>query len=66
MNSKTGIINSARHSYVVPNHRKGLYSGTGHKTAARILGKMKTGDDLLREILEAERTYARTRRFWKF
>jgi ATP-dependent Lhr-like helicase len=39
--------------------------GIGPQTASRVLAKMHTEDeDLLRDILEAERTYARTRRFW--
>lgn len=39
--------------------------GIGPQTASRILAKMHTEEeDLLRDILEAERTYARTRRFW--
>ncbi len=39
--------------------------GVGVKTAARILRKGVTGKDLLREILEAEKQFARTKRFWK-
>lgn len=39
--------------------------GVGPQTASRVLAKMHTEEeDLLRDILEAERTYARTRRFW--
>ena len=38
--------------------------GIGPDTGARILSKQKKGDDLLQEILEAEITYARTKRFW--
>lgn len=39
--------------------------GLGPQTASRVLAKMQTEEeDLLRDILEAERTYARTRRFW--
>ena len=39
--------------------------GIGPQTASRVLAKMQTEEeDLLRDILEAERTYARTRRFW--
>jgi ATP-dependent Lhr-like helicase len=39
--------------------------GVGPRTAARILGRGHTGDALLRDILEAERTYARNKRFWR-
>jgi len=41
-------------------------SGVGAKTAKRILQSTKRGDEeaLLRKILEAELTYARTRDFW--
>ncbi len=39
--------------------------GVGVKTAGRILGRQATGDELLKEILEAEKKYVRTRRFWK-
>jgi len=39
--------------------------GIGPRTAGRILAKRREGDDLYREILRAERTYARTRRFWE-
>lgn len=39
--------------------------GIGPQTASRVLARMQTEEeDLLRDILEAERTYARTRRFW--
>ncbi len=39
--------------------------GIGPQTASRVLAKMHTDEEeLLRDILEAERTYARTRRFW--
>jgi ATP-dependent Lhr-like helicase len=39
--------------------------GIGPTTAGRILSKMLRGDDLLHEILKAERNYAKTKRFWK-
>lgn len=39
--------------------------GVGVKTAARILRKGVKGKDLLKEILEAEKQFARTKRFWK-
>ena len=38
--------------------------GIGTDTAARILAKQKNGYELLKEILKAEITYSRTRRFW--
>jgi len=39
--------------------------GVGAQTAARILAKMHPDEQsLLRDILEAEKNYARTRRFW--
>lgn len=38
--------------------------GIGADTAARILAKQKDGYELLKEIMEAEITYSRTRRFW--
>jgi len=39
--------------------------GVGAQTAARVLAKMQPDEEsLLRDILEAEKTYARTRRFW--
>jgi ATP-dependent Lhr-like helicase len=38
--------------------------GIGVTTAKRILEKSLTPTSLLKNILEAERTYARTRRFW--
>ncbi|MDD5778379.1 MAG: DEAD/DEAH box helicase [Candidatus Thermoplasmatota archaeon] len=38
--------------------------GIGPDTAARVLATQKEGNDLLREILEAEVTYSRTRQFW--
>lgn len=39
--------------------------GVGPATAGRILSRMLRGDDLLHEILKAERNYAKTKRFWK-
>ncbi len=56
-------------SLVLTHGRKALIAlagrGIGWKTASRILAKSyKTEDDFYKEILRAERTYARTRRFW--
>lgn len=40
--------------------------GVGPETATRILAKYhKTEDDLLRDILAAERTWIRTKKYWK-
>ena len=39
--------------------------GVGPQTAARILLRQGTGDELLRDILKAEQTFSRTKRFWK-
>ena len=38
--------------------------GVGPRTAARILGKQLDGTGLLKEILQAEIIYSRTRQFW--
>ncbi|MBN1786590.1 MAG: DEAD/DEAH box helicase [Candidatus Methanofastidiosa archaeon] len=39
--------------------------GVGAQTAARVLAKMQPDEEsFLRDLLEAEKTYARTRRFW--
>lgn len=38
--------------------------GVGADTAARILAKQKDGYEFLKEIMQAEINYARTRRFW--
>lgn len=39
--------------------------GVGVKTASRLFSKSLSGDDLLMEILEAEKIFARTKRFWR-
>ncbi|MBU0953391.1 MAG: DEAD/DEAH box helicase [Nanoarchaeota archaeon] len=39
--------------------------GLGPKTAARVLSKLLHGDDLLHDILDAERQFVKTRQFWK-
>ncbi len=39
--------------------------GIGVATAKRVLSKQLKGDDLLHEVLDAERHYAKTRRFWR-
>lgn len=38
--------------------------GVGPKVIVRILDKVRKGNDLFKEILEAEKTYVRTKRFW--
>ena len=38
--------------------------GVGPKTAMKILREAKDEDDLMMKILNAERQYFRTRRFW--
>ncbi len=38
--------------------------GVGPSTAARVLARMTEGDELLKDILEAERTFARTKQYW--
>jgi ATP-dependent Lhr-like helicase len=57
-------------SLVLTYGRKALLAlsgrGVGWKTATRILAKSyRSEDDFYREILRAERTYAKTRRFWE-
>jgi ATP-dependent Lhr-like helicase len=39
--------------------------GIGVKTASRILSPVLSDDDLIREILKAEKKYIETKRFWK-
>lgn len=39
--------------------------GVGPRTTGRILAKGNTGDELLRDILDAERKYTQTKKFWK-
>lgn len=39
--------------------------GVGPATASRILARMTKDDDLLRDVLEAEKRFAKTRRFWQ-
>ncbi|MFH1294357.1 MAG: hypothetical protein ABIH90_00255, partial [Candidatus Aenigmatarchaeota archaeon] len=39
--------------------------GIGPTTAGRLLARMSTGDDLIGDILEAEKKFAKTRRFWQ-
>ncbi|MEM4724790.1 MAG: hypothetical protein QXP01_07240, partial [Candidatus Hadarchaeum sp.] len=38
--------------------------GIGPQTAARILSKNSSDEAFYRDILQAERIYSRTRRFW--
>jgi len=55
------VISSGRNAVIALAGR-----GVGRKAAGRVLAKpFKTEDELLSNILEAERTYARNRRFWK-
>ena len=39
--------------------------GVGVRTASRILSRLVSGDDIFRLVLEAEKQYAKTKRFWK-
>ncbi|NOX71327.1 MAG: DEAD/DEAH box helicase [Candidatus Micrarchaeota archaeon] len=39
--------------------------GIGPKAVVRVLEKVRKGSDLYKEILEAEKQYVRTKRFWK-
>lgn len=39
--------------------------GIGPTTAGRVLRRLETGDKLIKNLLDAERHYTRTRRFWK-
>ena len=41
--------------------------GVGPKTASRILARttISNDDEMLRDVLEAERTYAKNKRFWR-
>jgi ATP-dependent Lhr-like helicase len=56
-------------SLVLTNGRDAILTlagrGVGVKTASRILRKGVKEKDLLKEILEAEKQFARTKRFWK-
>ncbi|MCX6814519.1 MAG: DEAD/DEAH box helicase [Candidatus Aenigmarchaeota archaeon] len=54
------VISSGRNAVIALAGR-----GVGRKAAGRILAKMHTDDELLQDILRAEQTYARNRRFWK-
>jgi len=59
MDSASLVVGSGRDAVLVLAGR-----GIGPRTAARILSRMSQGDELLKDILEAEREYARTKRFW--
>ncbi|HLD77621.1 MAG TPA: hypothetical protein VJB16_01195, partial [archaeon] len=39
--------------------------GVGPRTAGRLLAKNSTGEELLQDVLAAERKYVQTRKFWK-
>ncbi|MFH1364605.1 MAG: hypothetical protein ABIH52_03020, partial [Candidatus Aenigmatarchaeota archaeon] len=39
--------------------------GIGPSTASRVLRRLETGDKLIKNLLDAERHYTKTRRFWK-
>jgi len=39
--------------------------GIGPSTASRVLRKLETGDELIKSLLDAERNYTKTRRFWQ-
>jgi len=56
-------------SLILTNRRDAILTlagrGVGVKTASRILRKGLKEKDLLKEILEAEKQFARTKRFWK-
>ncbi len=60
MDGASMVVSSGKDAVVVLAGR-----GIGTRTAGRILAKQLKGDELLREILEAERQYARTKRFWR-
>jgi ATP-dependent Lhr-like helicase len=67
---KKMIVRLSKNASLVANYGKDALLvlagyGIGSDTAARILAKQKKGEELLQEILEAEITYARTRRFWE-
>ena len=61
MNNSAGLVIASGKDAVMVQAGRGI----GPKTAGRILSKMHKGDELLRDILEEEKKYARTRRFWK-
>lgn len=62
----TWIQNSA--SLIVSRGKDALYAlagrGIGPRTAGRILQKGTTGDELFRDILDAERKYIQTKKYW--
>lgn len=64
--SRDELVKSA--SLVAEYGRKAMLAlagyGVGPRTAARILGKQLEGNALLKEILQAEITYSRTKQFW--
>ncbi|MFQ5647790.1 MAG: hypothetical protein ACE5FW_01000 [Candidatus Aenigmatarchaeota archaeon] len=59
MNSASLVVGSGRDAVTALAGR-----GVGPRTAGRILAGMKKGDELLKDVLEAERTFFRTKQFW--
>jgi ATP-dependent Lhr-like helicase len=60
MDSASLVVASGKNAILVLAGR-----GIGPRTAGRVLSRMKEGDELIGDILDAERNYAKTRRFWK-
>jgi ATP-dependent Lhr-like helicase len=60
MNSATLVLSSGKDAITALAGR-----GIGPRTAGRILATYQKGDDLLKEILRAERLYAKNKRFWR-
>jgi ATP-dependent Lhr-like helicase len=60
MNTASLVMGSGREAVIVLAGR-----GIGPRTAGRLLSKQAHGDELLQEILKAERQYARTKQFWR-
>ncbi len=60
MDTASHVIGSGKNAVIALAGR-----GVGPKTAGRILAKMVSGDGLLKEVLKAEREYAKGRKFWR-